>query len=319
MRIIFVGRSKRRTQAGNHLMGAFRHAGCEVRRLRRTWVEDLVGYRWLIRKARRFRPDMLFLYTHRPPMPLIDALIADEIPVVFFLPSIRPEPDSQLLHLARTSILFFITNVGQLDFYRGLGVPDPRFLTQGVEPRVHYPDPAPHPRWHSQLAFIGEHRSGDKRDEFLMPLVSRWEAKIYGPGWEKAGLKAAKSVVYPPQYRSICTASEVMLGFDTHAEIPLCFSNRTWLTLGCRGFLLTTYVPRLEELFGNRRHLVWYRSREECEEQIEYYLSHPEERRDIAETGYKYVLDNYTYDHVVRRILKAFCEKTGSDLPPPLK
>ncbi|MFH1740021.1 MAG: glycosyltransferase [bacterium] len=319
MRIIFVGRTKRRTQAGKHLVDAFRRAGCDVLWLRRTWVEDLVGYRWLIRKARRFRPNMLFLYTHKPPMPLVDALHADKIPLVFFLPSIHVEPEQQILELTRKSTLFFITNTGQLDFYRDLGASDPRFLTQGFDPRAHYPDPDPDPRWRSQLAFIGRHRPGDKRDEFIAPLTELWDVKIYGLGWEKAGLRAAKSTVYPPQYRSICGASEIVLGFDTQSEIPLCFSNRTWLTLGCGGFLLTTYVPRLEELFENRRHLVWYRSPGECRELIEYYLSHPEERREIAQTGHKHVLENYTYDHIAKNILKAFHERTNLDLPHPPK
>ena len=34
-------------------------------------------------------------------------------------------------------------------------------------------------------------------------------------------------------------------------DVELYFSNRTWLTLGCGGFLLTRYVPSLEELFDN--------------------------------------------------------------------
>ncbi len=311
MRIIFTGRTKRRTQAGMHLMEAFRRAGCRVKWLRSTWMEKFFGPKWLIAGARRFQPDMLFLYTHLPPLPMVEALLADGIPMLFFLPSIHREPEPEILDLARKSTIFFINNQGQLDFFREAGCQDVRFLTQGFDPGTHYPDPNPHPRWLSEVAFIGKCRPGDGRSAVIEPLTRRWDVKLYGLGWDEVGLRAARRVVYPPQYRAICAAAAIILGVDTHPDIPLCFSNRTWLTLGCKGFLLTSYVPRLEELFENHKHLVWYRSPEECQEMVEYYLAHPQERKRIAQAGHELALENYTYDHIVKRILDAFYEKTG--------
>ena len=39
-----------------------------------------------------------------------------------------------------------------------------------------------------------------------------------------------------------------MLGCDLRDDVELYFSNRTWITLGCGGFLCTRYVPKLEEM-----------------------------------------------------------------------
>jgi spore maturation protein CgeB len=96
-----------------------------------------------------------------------------------------------------------------------------------------------------------------------------------------------------------------MLGIDITDEVELYFSNRTWITLGCGGFLLTRYVPGLERIFVNRKHLVWYRSIEECLRLISEYLKKDEERKKISEEGYRFVHENHTYDHVAKRILEA--------------
>ena len=245
---------------------------------------------------------------------MVESLLADGVPMLFFLPSIHREPEPEILDLARKSTIFFINNQGQLDFFREAGCQDVRFLTQGFDPGTHYPDPNPHPRWHSEVAFIGKCRPGDGRSAVIEPLARRWDVKLYGLGWDEVGLRAARRVVYPPQYRAICAAAAIILGVDTQPDIPLCFSNRTWLTLGCKGFLLTSYVPQLEELFENHKHLVWYRSPEECQEMVEYYLAHPEERKRIAQAGHQLTLQNYTYDHIAKRILDAFYEKMG--IPP---
>ncbi len=316
VRIIFTGRTKRRTQAGMHLMEAFRRAGCEVKWLRSTWVEKLFGPQWLIARARRFQPDMLFLYTHLPSFPMVEALLADGVPLLFFLPSVHREPAPEILDLARKSTVFFINNQGQFDLFREQGCRDIRFLTQGFDPATHYPERNPNPRWRSEVAFIGRCRRGDGRSALIESLKRQWDVKVYGLGWEDVGLSAVRRVIYPPQYRAICASSGIILGSDTQPDIPLCFSNRTWLTLGCGAFLLTSYVPRLEDLFENHKHLVWYRSPEECQEMVEYYLAHPEERKQIAQAGHQLVMENYTYDHIVKRILDAFFEKTGISPQP---
>ena len=91
-----------------------------------------------------------------------------------------------------------------------------------------------------------------------------------------------------------------MLGRDWNTGVGWYFSNRTWFTLGCRGFLLTNYVPGLEDIFENHDQLVWYRSTEECLELIRHYLERPDERRRISESGHAYVLAHRTFDHWVR-------------------
>ena len=114
---------------------------------------------------------------------------------------------------------------------------------------------------------------------------------------------AAGRDVYPAQYRKICASSKLVLGIDPRADLDLYFSNRTWLTLGCGGCLLTRHVPNLEELFENGRHLAWFAGPEECLERIAFYLPREAERRRIAREGSAYVRSYHTFRHATAELM----------------
>ena len=97
-----------------------------------------------------------------------------------------------------------------------------------------------------------------------------------------------------------------MLGCDWRHDVAWYFSNRTWFTLGSRGFLLTNYAPGLEEIFENHRHLVWYRSVDECLELIEHYRARPDERARIAAEGHAFARAHRTYDDFARDLVDLF-------------
>ena len=65
--------------------------------------------------------------------------------------------------------------------------------------------------------------------------------------------------------------------------------------LGCGGFLMTNYQPELEEHFEIGVDLESYSSMEELIDKCGYYLSHEEERQQIASNGYQKVKQFHTY------------------------
>ena len=99
----------------------------------------------------------------------------------------------------------------------------------------------------------------------------------------------------------------------THTEMPLIFNHtkvnlnitskpirsgiplRVFDVLGCGGFLITNYQSELPELFSIREHLEAYESIEDLDNKIQFYLEHPELRKEIARNGYEYVKSNHTY------------------------
>jgi len=78
---------------------------------------------------------------------------------------------------------------------------------------------------------------------------------------------------------------------------------RTFEVMATRTMLLTEWVPTIEELFEDRKHLVLYRDLDEAVDLARYYLNHDEEREKIAQAGYEHVLAHHTIDHRVRTML----------------
>lgn len=73
-------------------------------------------------------------------------------------------------------------------------------------------------------------------------------------------------------------------------------SLRIFDVLGCGGFLITNYQVELPEFFTIGEDLVAYESMEHLCELCAYYLSHEDERRQIAQNGYRKVQKLHTYD-----------------------
>lgn len=80
---------------------------------------------------------------------------------------------------------------------------------------------------------------------------------------------------------------------------------RTFEVMGSRTFLLTNWIPTIEDLFEDGKHLVLYRSHEEMIDKAKYYLAHDDEREKIARAGYEEVMAKHTIDHRVLKIIEA--------------
>lgn len=75
------------------------------------------------------------------------------------------------------------------------------------------------------------------------------------------------------------------------------------------GFLLTEYLPSIENYFEIDREIVCFQDAEEMISKITYYLQHETERKTIAEAGWKRACSEY---NGVRMLSKMFAE-IGSD------
>lgn len=83
-----------------------------------------------------------------------------------------------------------------------------------------------------------------------------------------------------------------------HTGIPL----RVLDIMACGGFVLSNRQPEIEEYFEIDREIVVFDSLEDCMEKIEYYLSHEEERAQIAKAGQEKVRKVFSYEHMLEKI-----------------
>lgn len=111
-------------------------------------------------------------------------------------------------------------------------------------------------------------------------------------------------------------------GVSTHIEMPKVFHLskinlnmtikpiqtglplRIFDILGCGGFLMTNYQEELSEHFDIGVDLEAYASVEELLDKCSYYLTHEDERKQIALNGYKKVCQNHTYQHRILEMIR---------------
>ena len=79
-------------------------------------------------------------------------------------------------------------------------------------------------------------------------------------------------------------------------------SNRIFDVLGAGAFVISDFMPELEEIFDGC--LETYKSKEELQEKVKYYMEHPDERELMAKRGQKEVLENHTFAERVLTIVR---------------
>ncbi len=144
-----------------------------------------------------------------------------------------------------------------------------------------------------EVSFVGSRIVG--RDQWIDELKKRnIPARAFGEGWGG--------------YISF----EEMLDVFTTSKINLNFSGTYFRTLGIKGrifqvclaggFLLTEYVPGIEKYFEVDKEIVCFHDTAEMIDKIADYLGHDEERRVIAQAGWKRATHEYTPFHMVTRV-----------------
>lgn len=240
-------------------------------------------------------------------MTVLRQVCGRDIITVMFYPDWRKEILQEVVDRAVLVDIFIMTGKSQIDEYRKAGVRNPIFITDACDRYEHRRRVPVLPIWKSDVAFIGAARPNELRVNLVRRIGEFCKFRLYGKNWGQFGIKATLKVVGPRRYGLICGGSKIILGADSTSTENGFWSNRLWLTLGCGGFLLTNYVPGMEEIFTNRKHLVWYYDEEECISLVREYLEKPEDRKRIAEEGYQLVHSHHTFHHFVDKVL-AICE-----------
>jgi hypothetical protein len=83
---------------------------------------------------------------------------------------------------------------------------------------------------------------------------------------------------------------------------------RTFETTGCKTLLVTNYTPGLEKLFNIENEIVVYRSLQELDEKVNFYLNNEYERKKIENAGYNKSLSEHTYFERSKKLIKIINE-----------
>ena len=305
MKIVFLGKTKKKTRVTKYMVKALRRRGQKVKFINLPRTKRL--YFWtdyqkvIYNKIYRTHPDLVLIFSTDIPYSVLQKIKNDYITALFYPDHDGPR-NERLVRCGRIVDYVFINNKSQHTELKLLGVKNPVFSMEACDRDEHRRISTRRRKWVSDVAFIGKPAEGN-RIELLRAVDKHFDLKIWGGPWEEYGLTCHKKRVYPKENGKICYASKIILGCDQSNEMDSYFSNRTWITMGFGGFLLTNYVPGLEKILTKGKHLEWYHNIEECLDLIEYYLQNESERQQIAQVGHKYVHAHHTWDSVIEKII----------------
>ena len=129
----------------------------------------------------------------------------------------------------------------------------------------------------------------DKLSEYGIEVTS------YGSGWDNG-------MVTYEEMNQIFNNSKINLNFTKTMEGKLHFKARTIEIPMSGGFMLTEYIPGIEDYYEIDKEVVCFYTIEECAKKIKYYLENEEERKIIAEKGWKRTLENYTWPQKFKQV-----------------
>lgn len=160
-----------------------------------------------------------------------------------------------------------------------------------------------------QTTVLGFKIAEIERRRALIELSKYYHVNVYSNSdvSDMVRIRYCGSVDYWSEMPKVFRASKINLNFtipNIKSGIPL----RVWDVLGSGGFLLTNYQAELPYFFEEGKDLVCFDGVEDLREKVGYYLENEEERRAIAESGYRKVKETHLYIERIRTMLAQVAE-----------
>ena len=135
-----------------------------------------------------------------------------------------------------------------------------------------------------------------ERKSLLAKLSRVAEVDLYtdDKNFDKPGVNNRGIADYWEVAPKVFNRSKINLNFtirNIRTGIPL----RVWDILSAGGFCITNYQPELLMYFENGKDIVIFEDAEDLIEKVKYYLTHEEERKQIALNGYNKVKNMHRY------------------------
>ena len=156
-----------------------------------------------------------------------------------------------------------------------------------------------------QTTVLGFKIAEVERRRALIELSKYFDVNVYSNSnvSDLMRVRTLGSVDYWSEMPKVFHMSKINLNF-TIPNIKSGTPLRIWDVLGAGGFLLTNYQAELPLFFKEGEDLVCFDGIEDMRKKVGYYLEHEEERRQIAENGYRKVKEYHSYIDRIQTMLE---------------
>lgn len=143
-----------------------------------------------------------------------------------------------------------------------------------------------------------------ERSEFLTAIGNEHNFDLYTPDENLSfpGCTNHGSVDYYNMDPYVFKTARINLNISLRSiksGIPL----RAFEIMGAGGFLLTNYQADFADCYEADKDFVYYESKDDLLDKINYYLNHESERAEIARSGFLKTASHHTYHHRIEEIL----------------
>ena len=262
---------------------------------------------WAQSKAKRFKPDFVFLgKCHGLEIETVQTILDGRPSSMWYhdpqwyRSTYRPDI-AHIVAVGKLTQTFFVSGFDAE--WRKLGLPA-KFLPSAADKDI---KPVPQDKkYHSDVSFIGTGYD-PVRAQFLLKVAKKYDLKVWGKGWEewRKPLHWSGRPVQGKEFAAVCSSSSISLGInpDRAKGGSTYTSDRTWMVILAGGFYLGHGTPGLTEMLRDGDHCAWYTDIETCLAKIDYYLTKPQQRERIRREGQGFVRQYHTFDQRIHNLL----------------
>jgi spore maturation protein CgeB len=157
--------------------------------------------------------------------------------------------------------------------------------------------------YYLQSLFFARKLTNVERTLLMELLAERYDIHLYTREGENVpeGVRRFPEIGFKDSLK-VFYSSKINLNI-TLRSIETGLPARIMDIMSVGGFVLTNWQEEIPELFEEDKEIVTFKTPEELIEKADYYLTHEKERLRIGYAGYRKVKKEYTYEHLIGKII----------------
>ena len=153
----------------------------------------------------------------------------------------------------------------------------------------------------SEVLFVGTYRDYGAAE---IAIKNNVPITIYGPRWGE--IAKAEYIDNEELHKYYSSAKIVLNDHRPDMKNYGFINNRTFDVTATGSFLISDYMPEIEEIYGDN--IPMYKTEEELINLIQYYLTHDEEREQKAKKAQEITLKHFTEKEISEKFQKIITE-----------